>query len=126
MQANSQIYFTIRRDDATSTLDAHQDESANTSTTTPGRQNTGASLDSSPATTDDESFRDIEAWNAVTPEMIQQLTETERKRQEIINGALNFMPNDRFVIENHFRTFRDGKESREDPESVARCVHGAA
>lgn len=51
----------------------------------------------------------------MTPEMIQQLTETERKRQEIINGALIFKPNDRFVIENHFRTFRDGKESREDP-----------
>lgn len=81
--------FAPRRDDASSTLDAHHDDSVNTSTTTAsGRQNTGASLDSSPATTDDESFRDIEAWNAVTQEMIQQLTETERKRQEIINGAL--------------------------------------
>lgn len=80
----------IRRDDVGSSLDTHQDDAINTSTsTTPGRPHTGTSLDSSPATTDDESFRDIEGWNAATTEIIQQLTETEKKRQEIIKGLTN-------------------------------------
>lgn len=75
------------RDDVPSQLDPHHDDVVNTSTsTTPGRPHTGTSLDSSPATTDDESFRDIEAWNTAAAEMVQQLTETEKKRQEIING----------------------------------------
>lgn len=78
------------RDDVPSPIDAQHDDTINTSTTTtPGRPHTGTSLDSSPATTDDESFRDIEAWNTVTTEMIQQLTEAEKKRQEIINGEFN-------------------------------------
>lgn len=75
------IHFRLYRDDASSQVDHHQDDVSNTSiATTPGRPHTGTSLDSSPATTDDESF---EGWNT---EMFQQLTETEKKRQEIING----------------------------------------
>jgi hypothetical protein len=76
--------LSLFRDDVPSPLDPHHDDSINTSAS--GRPHTGAtSLDSSPATTDDESFRD-DAWTAVSAEMIQQLTETEKKRQEIING----------------------------------------
>lgn len=83
--------YELFRDDATSQLDHNQDDVVNTSTsTTPGRPQTGTSLDSSPATTDDESLRDIEGWNTATPEMIQQLTDQEKKRQEIINGKFHF------------------------------------
>lgn len=83
-------FHMIYRDDVGSTLDTHQDDAINTSTsTTPSRPHTGTSLDSSPATTDDESFRDMEGWNPVNSEQIQQLTETEKKRQEIINGIFN-------------------------------------
>lgn len=53
---------------------------------TPIRPNTGTSLDSSPATSDDESFRDMETFSSATAEMVQQLTDVEKKRQEIING----------------------------------------
>lgn len=79
------LYSLSFRDDVPSTPDAHHDDSINTSAS--GRTHTGAtSLDSSPATSDDESFRDMEGWNSVTAEMLQTLTEAEKKRQEIING----------------------------------------
>jgi len=50
------------------------------------RPNTGSLDDSSPASSDDESLGDMETWSSVTAEMIQQLTDIEKKRQEIING----------------------------------------
>lgn len=50
------------------------------------RPHTGSLDDSSPATSDDESLGDMETWSSVTAEMIQQLTDIEKKRQEIING----------------------------------------
>lgn len=49
----------------------------------------GTSLDTSSSSSEDESFsRDLETtWSSnVTQEIIQQLTEAEKKRQEIING----------------------------------------
>lgn len=74
------------RDEVPTTPDAHPDDSINTSAS--GRTHIGAtSLDSSPVTSDDESFRDMESWT-VTAEMLQQLTDAEKKRQEIINGEL--------------------------------------
>lgn len=78
------------RDEASSPVSAAHDDSVNTSTTTtPGRPHAGTSLDSSPATSDDESFRDIEAWNTVSAQMAQQMTDIEKKRQEIINGMIS-------------------------------------
>lgn len=65
---------------------ANQEDSINSSNPLT-RPTTGTSLDdSSPATSDDESLGDMETWSSVTAEMIQQLTEIEKKRQEIING----------------------------------------
>lgn len=69
-------------------MDINQDDSINTSTSmTPLRPNTGTSLDSSPATSDDESFRDVETFSSANADLVQQLTDIEKKRQEIINGS---------------------------------------
>lgn len=96
------------------------------------RPNTGSLDDSSPATSDDESLGDMETWScSVTAEMIQQLTDNEKKRQEIINGVFahltelyckNITSN---TISIHYRNFRDRKESREDIESSSHRFHGA-
>lgn len=55
---------------------------------TPGKPILGASLDSSSASSEDESFsRDLEGtWGSTATEII--LTDAEKKRQEIINGEL--------------------------------------
>jgi hypothetical protein len=58
-------------------------------TITPNKPMPGTSLDTSSSSSEDESFsRDLETtWSSnVTQEIIQQLTEAEKKRQEIING----------------------------------------
>lgn len=82
------LYFKYFRDEASSPVSTAHDDSVNTSTTTtPGRPHTGTSLDSSPATSDDESCRDMEAWQSVAAQLAQQMTDIEKKRQEIINGA---------------------------------------
>jgi hypothetical protein len=58
-------------------------------TITPNKPMPGTSLDTSSSSSEDESFsRDLETtWSSnVTQEIIQQLTDAEKKRQEIING----------------------------------------
>lgn len=83
--------FEIFRDDVPSPVDANQDDSINTSTTTtPGRPHTGTSLESSAESSEDESFRDLEAWNPLTPEVIANMTEGDKKRLEIINGEFDW------------------------------------
>ena len=55
----------------------------------------GTSLDTSSSSSEDESFsRDLETtWSSnVTQEIIQQLTDAEKKRQEIINGKCCSLP----------------------------------
>lgn len=76
----------ICRDDVSSPLKSHPDDTLNSSvTTTPGKTIQGTSLDSSSASSEDESFsREVEAaWNAPA-EIV--LSDAEKKRQEIING----------------------------------------
>jgi len=56
----------------------------------------GTSLDTSSSSSEDESFsRDLETtWSSnVTQEIIQQLTDAEKKRQEIINGKCSSSSN---------------------------------
>lgn len=70
----------------------------------------------------------MEGWNAANSEMVQ-LTETEKKRQEIINGESRKILIHRKYFKhriNRLRTFRDGKESREDLEDLAQRVHASA
>lgn len=77
----------FNRDDVTSSSLDQPDELVNASTSTAG-QRPGTSQDSSPASSDDESSRDLEPnlSATLTAEIMQQLTDAERKRQEIING----------------------------------------
>ena len=81
--------MTYYRDDVSSPLD-HPEDSINSSsvTITPNKPMPGTSLDTSSSSSEDESFsRDLETLSSnVTQEIIQQLTEAEKKRQEIING----------------------------------------
>lgn len=80
--------FKINRDDVPSPLKTHPDDTLNTSsTTTPGKAIQGTSLDSSSASSEDESFsRELEATWSATPTAEIILTDAEKKRQEIING----------------------------------------
>lgn len=71
----------------------------------------------------------MEGWNATAGEMAQQLTETEKKRQEIINGESNLLIQritDCKYFNNLSRTLRNRKESREDFKNASQCVHGSA
>ncbi|XP_070505008.1 rho guanine nucleotide exchange factor 12-like isoform X1 [Chironomus tepperi] len=79
----------LYEDDVASPLD-HPEDSMNSSsvTITPNKPMPGTSLDTSSSSSEDESFsRDLETtWSTnVTQEIIQQLTDAEKKRQEIIN-----------------------------------------
>jgi hypothetical protein len=82
------IYDFFCRDDAPSPLDPHHDDTLNSSsaTMTPGKPVPGTSLDSSSASSEDESFtRDLDGtWNS--PDLFTQLTDADKKRQEIIKG----------------------------------------
>jgi len=75
------------RDDSANQIDTPDHDIASSSigaTSTPSRphhQIGATSLDSTPATSDDESFRDIEPLAEVIA-----LTDTEKKRQEVIKG----------------------------------------
>lgn len=77
------VFLKLNYSDEVSCPTSNQEDTMNSSNPL-ARPHTGTSLDdSSPATSDDESLGDMETWSSVTAE---QLTEVEKKRQEIIKG----------------------------------------
>lgn len=105
------ILLTPNRDDVLTPLDSHPDDPLNASASTPGKTIPGTSLDSSSASSEDESFsRDLDAtWSATatTTEII--LTEAEKKRQEIINGESLKMAINQFLMKIFLEIFETEK-----------------